>query len=246
MSFQPRRHSFRKFLQWTIAVLLLVYTLLLAVLNLSPCRNWIASTASKILGDVLKTEVSIGDVQVDLFNRVILHDVKVKDQKGKSLLQAGMVSCKIELRSLVKERLVIRTFSLLDTDVNLYKASAHEAPNFQFVVDAFKSSDERPSKPLNLSVRSLIMRRVNLHYDALYLPRKKTGLDVNHLSLKNLDANVSLRVLRPDSMNLRVRHVAVSEKSGLQLSHLSFVFEGKSPVSFAALLCLRGRNHCRF
>lgn len=228
MSFQPRRHSFRKFLQWTIAVLLLVYTLLLAVLNLSPCRNWIASTASKIFGDVLKTEVSIGDVQVDLFNRVILHDVRVKDQKGKSLLQAGMVSCKIELRSLVKERLVIRTFSLLDTDVNLYKASAHEAPNFQFVVDAFKSSDERPSKPLNLSVRSLIMRRVNLHYDALYLPRKKTGLDVNHLSLKNLDANVSLRVLRPDSMNLRVRHVAVSEKSGLQLSHLSFVFEGNA------------------
>ncbi|MGM9693785.1 MAG: translocation/assembly module TamB domain-containing protein [Alloprevotella sp.] len=228
MSFQPRRHSFRKFLQWTTAVLLLAYTLLLAVLNLTTCRNWIASTAAELLGNTLKTEVSIGDVQVDLFNRVILHDVKVKDQKGEWLLQAGMVSCKIELRSLVKERLVIRTFSLLDTDVNLYKESANAAPNFQFVLDAFKSSDDSPSKPLNLSVRSLIMRRVSLRYDARHLPRRPSGLDVNHLSLNDLDANVSLRVLRPDSMNLRVRHFAVSEKSGLRLDHLSFILEGNA------------------
>ena len=198
-----------------------VYVLLLLVLNFSPTRQWLTNVVTDSLEDKLQTSVSIGEVEVDLFNRVTLKDVVVKDQSGEVMLNAGLLSAKIELLPLLSGQISLRTISLLDGYVNLYTNKKGEDTNFQFVVDAFKSKSDEPKQNIDLRINSLILRRCDVSFDHRYLPETPGRFNPSHIGIKGLDANVSLKKLATDSLNLRIRSFAFLEKSGLDVKQLS-------------------------
>lgn len=206
------------------AAVLSLYMLVLAVAEVPACRRWMADELSAALADVLGTEVAIGDVELGLWNRVLLRDVIIKDRRGEVMLSAGLLTGKVQLRSLAAEQLVVRTFSMLDAEVRLYKERPDGPANYQFVIDALKSDDDTASKPLNLRIGSLNLRRIQVSYDERYQAPIKAGLDPHHLAFSQIDAHVSLRHLQPDSLSVRLRHLSLAEKSGLHLRHLAFVW----------------------
>ena len=205
-----------------VGILVGAYLLLLLVLNFGPSRRMLVGEITDFLARKLQTEVHIGDVQVGLFNRLIVSDVWVKDQQGKMLLEAGRVTAKIELRSLLKDQLSLRTVSLLDAHVGLYRKKADVPYNFQFVVDAFASKTPQEKSKLDLRINSIILRRVSVDHDLLYVGRKVGQFDLAHLSVSDINANVSLKSLTDDRIRLRVRSFAFRERSGLQLDNLCF------------------------
>ena len=203
-----------------VCTILGAYTFLLAILNFGPTERKLTQFVSHELSQKLHTEVSIGNIQVGLFNRLILNNVLIKDLQQKKLLQAGCISAKIELRSLLKDQLSLRTVSLLDTHITLYKSQADSAANYQFLIDAFTSKDNKKESNLNLRINSIILRRVNASYDELYKPETPLALNFSHLKVKALNANISLKSITPDSVSLRVRSLAFTEKSGVCLKNL--------------------------
>lgn len=209
-----------KIARWVVGGLLSLYLLLLIIFNFSPADRWVSRLVSQQLSDRLHTQVKIGGVRLGLFNRLILTDVYLADQRGKELLRADLMSAKIEFRSLFQGRVSLRTVSLLDAQINLYKESPDKAPNFQFLLDAFRSKDQSPSN-LDLRINSLILRRCKASYHALYAPRSPEKLNLNHLVVSDINANVSLKHLTPDSINIRVRELSLREQSGLNLRRLS-------------------------
>ncbi len=202
-------------------VLVTGYLLLLLFANFSPCQRLLAGIVEDVLADKLKTEVRIGRLELGLFNRVLLYDIQIKDKRNAELLTANLISAKIEYLPLLEGRVSVRTASLLDGKVRLYKETEDSRPNYQFVLDAFKSEKEEPSQ-LNLSLNSLILRRCELIYDEHYKPRTPREFTLSHINVHDLDANISLKKLTPDSINLRVRGVTLKEHSGLDVRNLSF------------------------
>ena len=182
-----------KIARWVVGGLLSLYLLLLIIFNFSPADRWVSRLVSQQLSDRLHTQVKIGGVRLGLFNRLILTDVYLADQRGKELLRADLMSAKIEFRSLFQGRVSLRTVSLLDAQVNLYKESPDKAPNFHFLLDAFRSKDQSPSN-LDLRINSLILRRCKASYHALYAPRSPEKLNLNHLVVSDINANVSRAV----------------------------------------------------
>lgn len=202
-----------------------VYLLLLLVTNFSPARSALTGAIEGLLADVMDTEVHIGDLQIGLFNRVILSDVSVKDKSGGDLLKAEKVSAKIELRSLFKHQLALRTVSLLDAEICLNKATATAEPNFQFILDVFKSDDNDKPSSLDLRINSVILRRVAFNYDILDAAQTPTLLNPSHLSFRNINANVSLKGITSDGIKLRIRSFAFEEQSGLCVKNLTLKLE---------------------
>ena len=214
--------TFKHLLRIILAVLLTAYLLLLVAFNFGPAQRAVTRTVADVLAEQLHTRVHIDEVQVGLFNRVVLHGVAIDDQRGEPLLRARLMSAKIALRSLFAAPLQLRTVSLLDADISLYRTAAGQTPNFQFVIDAFsKPSTDKPS-PLNLSIPSLILRRVNVVYDQRDVPVQPGRLQPAHLAFRNIDANLSLRHITSDSLHLRVRTFSFTERSGLRVEHLGF------------------------
>lgn len=202
--------------------LLVAYLLLLFVLNFGPAQRAVTEWTEKTLQKQLGTEVRLGGVEIGLFNHITLKEVALNDLQDQKLLTAALLSAKIEFSPLLKGEVSLRTVSLLDAKVRLYKTKADSVPNYQFLIDAF-SSKEKKKEPstLNLRINSLILRRCSVTYDALYQKRKADVLDLNHLTIKDIDANISLKRLTSDSISLRVRHLAFREQSGLDVRNLS-------------------------
>ena len=201
------------------------YLLLLFVLNFSPTQQFLTDKAAALLSGRLGTELRIGRVEVGLFNRVTLIDVGLKDRSGRDMLRARSVSCKIELLPLLQSRVSLRSVSLLDADVRLYTPTRGAEPNFRFLLDAFRSKEPRRKSALNLRVNSLIMRRCRVTYDVLTAPHTPGRFNADHLAVAGLDANVSLKKLTPDSLNLRVRKLAFAEQSGIRVEQLRLRLE---------------------
>ncbi len=199
------------------------YLLLLLLLNFSPFQRSLAGWTERLLAEKLKTEVCVGSVEVGLFNRVTLHDVAIRDQWGSSLLEAGLLSVKIEFLPLLDGQLTLRSVSLLDAKVNLYKPRRDGPTNFQFVADAFRSDDPSPQRRhWDVHVNSLILRRCAVSYEERFRPRKPGRLDLAHLRVGDIDANISLREIDRDSLNLRVRSFNMREQCGFEIRSLSF------------------------
>lgn len=206
--------------------LLLGYMACLFIVNFQPSQRWMGEYVSQLLSDKLGTDVQVDRVEVGLFNRVMLHHVTVLDQSGIKMLEAGLMSAKIEYRAFLEGRVSLRSVSLLDADLVLYKDKPGSPANYQFVLDAFASKDKQKKTQLDLSLNSLIIRRCSIRYDKNYAVRRTDRLDLNHINVQHLEANISLKRLTPDSLNLRVRSLVLYERSGLDIRALSFRFRG--------------------
>jgi hypothetical protein len=212
-------------------VLLGVYLLILLLLNFSPANRWLTQTIEAALEKKLATELNIGQVEVSLFDRVILHDVLLKDQQGREMLTAEMISVKIDISSLVEEKIEFRTISILDSDIKLYKENKTSKPNYQFIVDAFSKKDKKEPAKLDLKINSFILRRGSLSFDQLDQPQTPGLINLSHIKVDDLDASISLRHLTQDSLNMRVRSLSLHEQSGLDLEELRLnVALGKNNV----------------
>lgn len=199
---------------------LVSYLLLLIAVNNTAMQGYIAREAAVALSKKLGTRVAIGRAEVGLFNSLTLRDVQMDDRRGEPLLRAKLLSAKLRLRSLLAGHTELRSVSLLDGDIRLYKQRADSAANFAFVIEAFASRDTTPSR-IDLRMGSIILRRVQLRYDERYRGATPWRFNASHLRLSDLNAGLSLRQLTPDSLSLRVRSLEATEQSGLRLDHLS-------------------------
>lgn len=215
-----RKFSLRLFLQWTLGLLIGCYTLLIFALDHSSAQQWLAERIEVQLEDLIHSDVTIERVEVGLFNSISIHNLIVKDRRDKVLLNSKLTFAKIEIRSLFQKRISLRNIALLDAKFNLYKATAKSNTNFQYILDAFKGDGEKKSS-LNLRINSLILRRCEINYDALYEPFPLAGeFSRHHIALSKIEANLSLKSLTPDSLNIRVRQFEAEETSGLAIRTL--------------------------
>lgn len=213
------------------------YLLLLAVLNFGPTERMLTQFVATELSKALCTNVTIGSIKVGLFNRIIINDINIKDKQNKDLLKTHAATAKIELRSLFREQLSLRTVSLIDADINLYKQHADSDASYQFIIDALTNKDSKGESKINLRINSIILRRIAIKYNEWYKPHHTAQLDPSHLSINQLNANISLKSINTDSLSLRVRSFSFNEQSGLCLKKLRFKLNANRTIAHIENFC---------
>lgn len=216
-----RRPTIRAIFQWTFGTFLVLYLLLMFALDSSRVQAYMGDWFEQQLEQQLNTEVEIGRVELGLLNSVQLYNVSLKDQKGKELIDSKLIFGKIELRSLLYQRISLRNIALFDTRISLYQEKGARHPNFQFVLDAFKG-DGKSKTPLHLRINSFLMRRGEVSFHHWGHPRPAQSVfSPHHLHFRELEANLSLKHLSKDSINLRIRQLQLKESCGLQIRKLN-------------------------
>ena len=120
------------------------------------------------MSDRLGTKVSIGNVDLGFFNRIVVDDVSIDAQQGRPMLKAGRVAAKVELLPLARGKIAISSAQLFGLKADLYQADAESKPNFQFIIDSLSSKKQKERKPLDLQVKSLIIRNGTVYDTQLY------------------------------------------------------------------------------
>ena len=212
----------KRIFQWTIGICCGLYLCLQVAVYIPAVQQWMGSLAASALKELWDWNISIERIRFGLLNRVIIDDINLKDKNDSIMLHASRLAAKIDVLPLLEGRISIANAQLFGTQAHLYQAEQNGEPNFQFILDTFASKDTT-SKPLNLHIGSVLLRRVEVKWDQHWKAEKEEGrLDPAHLHLKDISLTAHVRTIQNDSLNLALKRLSLNEKSGLCLKNLTF------------------------
>ena len=174
----------------------------------------------KTVSQATKAHTEIGRIEIGLFNRVIINDFLLYDQKGDTLLYASKLSASVDLVPLLKGRLSFSAAQLFNPLINLSRDDESAPLNCQFVFDALKSDSSKESRTPDISIRSLIIRRGQFRYNLLSTPPTSSS-PFDHISLHNLSAHLMFD-MHPETTDLYLKRLSFSQTAAPSLKALSF------------------------
>lgn len=175
------------------------------------------------LSDILHTRVTIGRINMGLLNRIIIDDILLDDQNGEQMLKVTRLSAKFDIMPFFKGKVSISSVQLFGFHINLHKETPRSPSNFKFVLDAFASQDTvKKDNSLDLRINSILIRRGRMAYHVLSEEETPGKFNKQHIELQNIIANISLKALSKDSVNLGIKRLSLDEKaSGFSLKKMS-------------------------
>ena len=204
---------------WTIFAL---YVILIVLLHLPPVQTFLGSTVATALAQKFGTEVSVGRINLGFFNRIIIDDVRMLDQKGDSMIYASRLSAKVDLLPLKDGKISVSSAQLFGLRANIYKQNAKSDMNIQFMLDSLASKDTTQHKPLDLRIGSVIIRHGSIAYNQRDIASAAGVFSPQHIGISNLSAHIALHHLTDNDIHLSIKKIAFTDKSGLQVKNLQF------------------------
>ena len=211
----------KRLLSGTFWSLVVLYLSLLAAVRLPQVQQWAGEKVSAIISQAIGTDVTIGHVELGLFNRIIVDDLSIDDLNDETLLHVGRMSVRINPVQLALNHVDISSAQIFGSQLSLYRPDAVSPTNFQFVLDALSSPDSDEPSDMKLSIRSLIVRHTGIRFDQRHLPETPGQFNPNHLNIQDISGHILLRMLSPDSIDASVKRLSLTEQSGLQLNNLT-------------------------
>ena len=193
------------------------------MLNIPAVQHRISVAVSRELSEMLGARLTVGRIDMGLLNRIIVSDLQLQDRSGKDMLKVARLSAKFDILPLFSGKISIGTVQLFGFDVKLEKERPDAALNCQFVIDTFASNDTvKKDMNLDLRVNSLLIRRGKVAYDVLSEAETRGKFNPNHIDVRNIIANISLKALRGDTLNATVKRMSAEEAaSGFRLKKLN-------------------------
>ncbi len=211
--------------------------MLMGISHIPAAQSYIGAKVSDAVGDVLGTQVSVGRIDLGFLNRIIIDNIQIYDQQRKEMVRVSRLTVKVDIIPLTKGRISISSAQLLGAQIRLYRTSAQSKPNFQFVIDSLASKDTTNHKPLDLRINSFIMRNSSISYDQHDQVQTEGVFNPAHIHFTDLSANINLRRLSEDSLNLNVKRFGFHEQSGLFIDRIQFRLEaGRTHATLSNLL----------
>ena len=204
---------------WTIFAL---YVILIVLLHLPPVQTFLGSTVATALAQKFGTEVSVGKINLGFFNRIIIDDVRMLDQKGDSMIYASRLSAKVDLLPLKDGKISVSSAQLFGLRANIYRQNAKSDMNIQFMLDSLASKDTTQHKPLDLRIGSVIIRHGSIAYNQRDIASAAGVFSPQHIGISNLSAHIALHHLTDNNIHLSIKKIAFTDKSGLQVKNLRF------------------------
>ncbi|KAA6338098.1 hypothetical protein EZS27_013861 [termite gut metagenome] len=192
------------------------------LLNSTYVQQKIAVTITERFTELTDAELNIGKISVGfLFNRLTIEDVLLKDKGGEEMLKVSRLSVKYSIWDALHGKISLNNVQLFGFDINLDRENLESEPNFMFLVDAFASKDMWGKSKMDLRINSLLVRRGRISYDVLSEEKTPGKFNSNHIKLRNIIGNISLKALKSDSLNAYIKRLSFEEQSGFELKKLS-------------------------
>lgn len=140
---------------------LIVYTALYVVLSVPAVQNKIRTTAEEELSKFLKTNVTIGKIEINPLSELALYDVRIPDQQGGKMVTVDKIGAGMSLPNLVFfQRFVFNYAELIGLDGRITKATPDSQMNIQFIIDALKPKDKnKPPTKFDVKLDAVVLRK---------------------------------------------------------------------------------------
>ena len=203
----------------------------LVALRVPSVQTRLAHEAADVLTRKLGQTVTIGQVDIRPFSRVLLDGVRVQDQRGGELFSIGRADADISLFSVFDPRhLHIATLTLNEPRFELKNLPGQpDSTTFNQFTAAVKrllgpSTDTAKKAPFDFQIAKVALRNGHFAIEKQDVPRSKTygqSIDYDHLLVDSIYADVS-QIKLGDTLGLRISQLhAVETPSQTQLREIT-------------------------
>lgn len=213
----------RSILMTIIVTLVALYAILYIILSIPSVQNKIKTIGEEELSKVLTTEVSIGKLSIEPFNKIVLYDVSIPDQKGNPILKAKKIGAGISIYNLlINQRFVFTYAEIIELNGYLSKETPKSPLNIQFIIDALKPKKKnQPPTKFDVRIFNIVIRKSSLSYDIKSEKYTLDKFDKNHIKLNDLTADIALPKLKNNDFIIDIKRLAFIEKCGFQIKSLT-------------------------
>ncbi len=153
-----------------LLLILFLVILLWFLLQNGKIQQFISEKVTTYLSKELNTQVSIKNVEIDFFDKLLLEDLFIADQEGDTLLYSRQLKAdmSISILSLLRNRYDIDNIYLTDAQINLNRKEHEPTNNLQFILDFLTTSqiqkeDNKNSKPVFLDVDGIYLKNLRFY-----------------------------------------------------------------------------------
>lgn len=214
---------FRAVVMTVVALAIFLPMAVYIVLSSNIAQDRLRSFAISELSELLGTEVTIGRVGIQPFNRVTVNDVTVADDYGRTALTVGEIEARFEFWYFVTTGHMVFDYALLDeVSATLYKKTFDSPLNISGIIRNLKSDKkDDDEKRFNLGVYTVKVVNANATYDILDAEQTSSKFDINHCAVSGLNLIVSAPKLSNEKISGKIRHLSFTDISGFAVRNLT-------------------------
>ncbi|HKJ41498.1 MAG TPA: translocation/assembly module TamB domain-containing protein [Sunxiuqinia sp.] len=183
----------------------------------SAVQTFLVRQITNRLSEKLNTKVSIKDVDIRFFNKVVLHDFLMEDQQQDTMLFVGEMVASVDHLSFKKQ--VVRFSSIEMNRTKLFVSlNENQVPNYNFILDALRSTSDTVQKSpsdWDFYCQTFLFSDTRLGYS--YYKMKKP----NTIDLHDIHLDVSDFKLHRDSLAFNITDLSLDDHKSFNLNHLS-------------------------
>ncbi len=228
---------FKNIVLFTLGILLVVNILIIVLLNIPAVQSFVVDMVVSKVKEKTGTDISIGRVDLDIFNGVFLDCIYVADQRGDTLLYVDRLSANASVFTVYRQnKLNIARVTLSEFKAYLSKDSLSSPFNFQFMIDAFTSKDtakkDTSKSKFDLSIGEIKLLNGRFLYDVRSETKTPRHFNPSHICVDSLCASISVESIKPESFYAEIEDLSLKEASGVDLRRLAMKAYGKGSAIY--------------
>ena len=213
----------RRFLKLILTIFGILFFLLLTtflVLKSSKVQTYLTRKVSSYLSKEYNTVVSAGNVNLSLFDGLVLKDLYVEDRQKDTLLYIHYVGVFPKNFPSSASKLKFRKIAIDSLYVNIYQLP-DSIMNFQFIADYFASEDEQEDEKSEMLIQcnDFEITKSRLVYRELN-PDSTKGLNYGDISVNEFNFIIDDFELKNDDISFASANISLREQCGFKLDSL--------------------------
>ncbi len=182
--------TIKKALKVTLTILGICLFLLMGAyfaLNNQGIQHRIVGRLTSSASENLDAKIKIGSVDFSLFNKFVLNDVLIEEQKGDTILYGNTLSAKLHMINFFKREITLNEISMDHAQVH-FDIDSNKQLNIQPIVDALKRKDT--TKPRwKFIFKDVHLTNSTFQYTSYQFnsDSARQGIDFNNLYLDELN-----------------------------------------------------------
>ncbi len=213
-------------------------------------QEYLIAQLSTVLTDVLGTPVTVGGLDIELLNGIVLEELYVEDADRDTLASINELAAGIRYFDINKNQLNLTDVELRDVTFKL-KIDSDGQMNLMRIINRFSSSqrDTTPSTkpPFQVKCNAFSLQNSKLVYKKHSPDTVKGKINFNNLEVSALNLSLDSLKVVGDSVTCNLSHLSFHEKSGFQVDKISAKTNISSKGIFLNNFRLKTpRSHVRF
>lgn len=204
---------------WAIGLLSLALIAICISLQNKKIQTLIAQAATIELSEYIGSEVSIGSIEYQFFNHIVLTDVCIHDLNHHEMVGFKRLDAHFDFWRFFQKEFIVKRLELDSASIRLEYDTAGIA-NYAFLAPFFQSN----SKELNLllCLDDIYLSDCRFRFsDKRFAHASISHFDPHNLDISHIDAHLSLHHFSKDSIHASIKHLSGMEQCGLSIENIS-------------------------